>query len=544
MTTSALFSMKLKSNLIICGLSILAGASAGLADSPADEAAKNQIFLFGNSSEPPSLDPHINSSVNGSRIVSCLIEGLIAYHRDDDNIPEPGVAESWGHDGEYRVWTFNLRQDAKWSNGDPVTAHDFVYSYNRILNPELGARYAQLLYAIKNAQKYNESKVPFSEVGVEAVDDRTLVIELEGPTPHFPNMLKHASWYPVHPPTIEAAGGMTKQDSNWTRENYVGNGPFTLEEWSMNRVIIVKKSPTYWDAKTVRLNEIHFFPTENANTDNQNFDAGANHYVNTIPTDLIPTYIENKEPSLRVEPYLGTYFFRFNTAKKPLDDKRVRQALSLAINQRAIVKRVTKGGQTPAYGYTPPGIAGYEAPRMVSYNPRKARELFAEAGFPKGEGFPKLTLIYNTSEAHRDIAIAIQQMWKSILGIEIGLRNQEWKVYLDTLHQGDYDIARSAWIGDYMYPDTFLFMWTTGNGNNETNWGSQVYDELIMDSYLEADAEKRLQMLFEAEKILLDEMPIAPVYFYTRNYRIDQRIRGWNPKLLDNHPFKYVYFEN
>jgi oligopeptide transport system substrate-binding protein len=514
------------------------------ANRPADEAAKQQILFFGNSSEPPSLDPHINSSVNGSRIINCLMEGLIAYHRDDDNIPEPGVAESWEHDGSYRVWTFNFREDARWSNGDSVTANDFVYSYNRMLNPELGARYAQLLYAIKNAQAYNESKVPFSEVGVRAIDEHTLEIELEGPTPHFPNMVKHASWFPVHPATIEAAGGMVKQDSNWTRENYIGNGAFTLKEWSMNKVIIVEKNPLYWDAETVRLKEVHFFPTENANTDNQRFDAGSNHYVNTIPSDLIPTYIEKGESSLRVEPYLGTYFYRLNTQKEPLNDVRVRRALTLAINQRAIVRRITKGGQTPAHGYTPPGISGYKAPELVKYNPREARDLLAEAGFPGGEGFPKLTLIYNTSEAHRDIAIAIQQMWKSILGIDIDLRNQEWKVFLDTVHQGDYDIARAGWIGDYMYPDTFLFMWTTGNGNNETGWSNEEYDQLISASYLEADAEKRLKMLYDAETILLEEMPIAPIYFYTRNYRLDTRVRGWNPKLLDNHPFKHVYFEN
>ena len=312
----------------------------------------------------------------------------------------------------------------------------------------------------------------------------------------------------------------------------------------MNKVIIVERNPLYWDADTVRLKEVHFFPTENANTDNQRFDAGSNHYVNTIPSDLIPTYMENGEPSLRVEPYLGTYFYRFNTRKKPLDDVRVRQALTMAINQRAIVRRITKGGQFPATGYTPPGISGYEAPKLVKYNPRDARNLLAEAGFPGGEGFPKLTLIYNTSEAHRDIAIAIQQMWKSILGIDIDLRNQEWKVFLDTVQQGDYDIARAGWIGDYMYPDTFLFMWTTGNGNNETGWSNPEYDKLISDSYLESDAEKRLKMLYDAETILLAEMPIAPIYFYTRNYRLDTRVRGWNPKFLDNHPFKYVYFEN
>ncbi len=508
----------------------------------ADDAAAAQIFLFGNASEPPSLDPQLNSSVNGSRIVSCLMEGLIAYHPTDDNLPKPGVAKSWEHH-EYTVWTFHLRE-AKWSNGDEITASDFIYSYERMLSPELGARYAELLYMMKNARGFHQGEVPFSEVGVKAIDDKTLQIELEGPTPHFLSMLKHSSWFPVHPPTIEAAGGMTKQDSNWTRENYVGNGPFSLKSWEMNKVLIVEKNPSYWDADTVRLQEIHFFPTENLNTDDQNFNNGANHYVNTVPPVLVPKYVEEKDPYLRMEPWFGTYFYRFNTTKKPLDDPRVRKALSLAINQRAIVRRILKGGQKPAYGYTPPGISGYEPPNMVSYNPKKAREMLAEAGFSGGEGFPTLNLIYNTSEMHKDIAEAIQQMWKSILGIEITLRNQEWKVYLDTLKEMNYDIARSAWIGDYMYPDTFLKMWQTEDGNNNTGWGNEQYDNLLVDSLSVSDAKARLDMLHQAETILLDKMPIAPIYYYARIYRIDTRVRGWHPKLLDNHPYKYVYFEN
>ncbi len=508
----------------------------------ADDAAAAQIFLFGNESEPPSIDPQINTTINGNRIVSALMEGLIGYHPTDDNLPESGVAESWEHEN-YIVWTFHLRE-AKWSNGDEVTASDFVYSYERMLSPEFGAKYAEFLYMMKNAQDFHQGEIPFAEVGVKAIDDKTLRIELEGPTPHFLNILKHSAWFPVHPPTIEAAGGMYKQDSNWTRENYVGNGPFNLKSWEMNKVLIVEKNPKYWDADTVRLNEIHFFPTESLNTDDQNFNNGANHYVNTVPPILIPKYIEDKDPHLRMEPWLGTYFYRFNTTKKPLDDSRVRKALSLAINQRAIVRRILKGGQQPAQGNTPPGIAGYEPPKLVSYNPKRARELLAAAGFPDGNGFPKLSLIYNTSELHSDIAEAIQQMWKSILGIEISLRNQEWKVYLDTLREMNYDIARGSWIGDYMYPDTFLQMWQTGDGNNYTGWSNDRYDNLIRGSFSEIDAVARLEMLHQAETILLEEMPIAPIYYYSRIYRIDTKVRGWHPKLLDNHPYKYVYFEN
>lgn len=532
---------------ILAGLAVFLTACGSKEESAKtavrNEATRNGILLFGNSSEPPSLDPHINTASNGNKIITALMEGLITYHPSNDNLPEPGVADSWETE-DSQNWTFHLREDARWSNGDPVTAHDFIYSYERMLSPDLGAKYAQLLYLLKNSQEFNEGKITdFSQVGAKALDDHTLQLTLEGPTPYFLGLLKHHSWHPVHPPTIEAAGGMTKPDSNWTRQNYVGNGPYVLKEWVISKIIKVEKNPLYWDAENVSIKEIHFLPIDDINTEDQMFNAGALHYQNTIPTHMFPVYQKEDNPYLHVEPWIGSYFYRVNVTEPHLADKRVRKALSLAINRRAITKRILKGAHFASLSITPDGIEGYEPPHAGEFNPKRARELLAEAGYPNGEGFPRSVLLFNSSEQHKQIAEAIQQMWLNILGIDFELRNQEWKTYLETQQNLDYDVSRAAWIGDYVYPDTFLTMFRTGDGNNMTGWSNKEYDRLITESMTVADSTKRLAMLHEAEEILMDELPVIPIYHYARNYRIDPAVKGWYPKLTDNRNFKFISLE-
>ena len=508
-----------------------------------DQATRQGILLFGNEGEPPSIDPHLNTSNNGSRITVALVEGLIAYHPDNDNLPEPGVAKSWSHE-DATVWTFDLREDARWSNGDPVTAHDFVYSFERMLTPALGAKYAQLLYILKNGREFNEGKLKdFSQVGVKALDDHTLQLTLEGPTPHLLNLIKHPTWYPVHPPTIEAAGGMGKPDSNWTRDNYVGNGPYQLKEWVINKIIKVEKNPHYWDEEYVSINEIHFLPIDEISTEDQVFNSGRLHYQNTVPSDMIPIYQKENDPYLRMEPWLATYFYKINTTDPVLSDPRVRMALSLAINRKALVKRVMRGDQDIALSITPDGIQGYEPPKLEGFNPNKARELLAEAGYPGGKGFPKINFLFNSSEQHKQVGEAVQQMWRSILGIEVSLQNQEWKTYIETQHNLDYQISRAGWIGDYVFPDTFLAMFRTGDGNNNTGWGDPRYDELVNGAITEPDADKRLAMLREAEWILMQAQPIIPLFHYNRIYRIDPAVKGWHPKLTDNRHYKFISLE-
>ena len=508
------------------------------------KAAREGILLYGNGSEPKGLDPHLVTGVPESKIIKSLIEGLIADHPTNDLEPEPGMAESWEHNADSSVWTFHLR-DAKWTNGDPVTAQDFVYGWHRILSPALGAEYAPMLYVITNAEAFNQGKITdFRRVGVKALDKKTLQVNLVGSTPHFLNMLKHYSFFPVNPRVVEAHGGMTDRQSGWsTLENYVGNGPFQLKKWVTNQLIEVERSPTYWDAKTVKLNGIRFFPIENVNTEEVMFRNDLLHITGSVNTDKIAMFKEKFPKLMHVDPYLGSYFYRVNVTRKPFDDVRVRRALALSLNKDLIVEKVTKGGQAPATGFVPEGIPGYTTSKKVQFDPDEARRLLAEAGYPGGKGFPKAEIMINTSEGHRKIAEAIQELWRRELGIDIGIYNQEWKVYLDNQSNLNYDISRSAWIGDYVHASTFVDMFTTGNGNNDTGWSNTRYDALINQARTATSEERRTQLMQEAEDLLLTEMPIIPIYWYTRVYLMDPQVHGWNPTLLDSHNYKYVWLE-
>ncbi len=528
--------------LIAMGFLALGVTACGERERDVDTAAAEGILLMGNGGEPRSLDPHLVTGVPENRIIQALIEGLIAYHPDDDTLPEPGIAESWEHNEDYTVWTFNLREDAQWTNGDPVVAGDFVYSWERILSPALGAEYAEMLYVINNAEAFHQGEIDdFSQVGVRAIDDRTLEVQLKGPTPHFLLMLKHYSFYPVNPRVVEEHGGMTDRQSGWsTVENYVGNGPFRLTHWSTNEVLEVEKNPDYWDADTVQLNGIRFFPIENVNTEFTAFQGGRLHVTNVVPADRIPSLREQMPDQLIIEPYLGSYFYRLNVTREPFDDPRVREALALAIDRSLIVERVTQGGQAVATGFVPEGITGYQPTDAVGHDPERAQALLAQAGYPGGQGFPETEILINTSENHRKVAEAIQAMWRETLGIEVGIYNQEWKVYLDSQSSLDYDISRSGWIADYVHPMTFLELFTTGNGNNDTGWSNTQYDRLIRQAQAATTEDQRIDLLTQAEGILMEDLPVVPIYWYTRVYMRDPRVQGWNAKILDYRPYKYV----
>ena len=395
---------------------------------------------------------------------------------------------------------------------------------------------------IKNADAFFKGKIDdFSEVGVKALDEHTLQVELQAPTPFFLQLLDHHSYYPVHPPTIEKFGGMIKRGSQWSRPgNFVGNGPFVLKDWKLNYILTVKKSPTYWDANKVSLNGIHFYPIQNRSTEERMYRAGQLHITEELPNEKVAIYKKTDPESLNITPWLGTYFYRFNTKVKPLDDKRVRRALSMSINRPQIVENVTKGGQIPAYNFTPPDTIGFTAEAKFEYDVEAARALLAEAGYPNGEGFPKLEILYNTDESHRLVAIAIQQMWKQALNVNITLVNQDWQVYLDSETRGNYQISRAGWIGDYADPNNFLDMLLTGGGNNRTGWGSAEYDALIAAAAKAVTNEERFKYFQQNEQILVDEAPVMPIYTYTKVYLIHPSVSGWEANILDQHPYKYV----
>ncbi|MBR89953.1 MAG: peptide ABC transporter substrate-binding protein [Verrucomicrobiales bacterium] len=575
-----------------------------------ETGARYQVLHLGNGAEPQSLDPHLATSVGAHHIMSSLLEGLMTENPKTLD-PEPGVAESWVISKDRQTYTFTLRKDAKWSNGDPVKASDFVYSYRRILNQELAAQYGYMVQALKNGKLYNTGKKcpgglwlfvkdgppkviahpeewaalddagrqdllkelqPTEEdavgkctlcekhaklqtldwhdwdrcnVGARAIDDRTLELKLENPTPYFLELLNHYTFWPVHPPTIEKFGARTKRGTGWALPgSHVGNGAFVLDEWQINARLVVKQSPTYWDRKTVKLSEIRFYPLESVDTEERAFRSRFIHHTNTVPPHRIDYHKKQNPELLHLDTYLAVYFYRFNTARKPLDDVRVRRALALSIDREALVEHVMRAGQQPAYNFTPPGTGGFTAGPQFKSDLPEAKRLIAEYLKEKNvKTLPTIELRYNTSESHKKVAEAIQAMWKQELGIDVVLDNQEWKVFLKAVEKQDFDITRAGWTGDYNDPNTFMDMWVTDGGHNNTGWSNARYDELISLAAKEGDKEKRKEYFREAEGILAKEMPMLPIYFYVRASLRDKSVKGWYPNVLDHHPYKYVYLE-
>jgi len=505
------------------------------------EATREKILLLGNGTELETLDPHIATGDPERKVTTAIFEGLVAVHQTDDYGDAPGAAASW-EQVDFTTWKFHLQPEGRWSDGLPVTAQDFVYSYQRMLTPELASQYAEMLYFLKNAEAFNRGELKdFSQVGVKALDDHTLELTLKGPVPYFTSVLKHHSWYPLPRHVIEKNGGMTDRFSKWARaENIVGNGPFMLKEWHFMSILKAARNPFYWDRDKVKLKEIHYFPITNEGTEERSFRNGQLHATMTMPLDRIPFYREHHKESYREETQLAVYYYRLNISRPPLNDVRVRKALSLAVDQRSIIRNVLRGAQRPAIGYTPTSGKGYDGVNVVHFDPVEAKRLLAEAGFPDGKGFPRFEILINTMEGHRLIAQAVQSMWKQHLGIDVGIINQDWQVYLDTQKRIAYDMSRSAWVGDYMDPMTFLDMWTTGHGNNMTGWGNPRYDELIRESGHTGDVDHRFAILKEAETILLNEMPIIPVYWYARSMLVRPQVKGWRSSLLDDRPYKWM----
>ncbi len=530
----------------------LAVAGCGAGDSDDRRAARLReanaagILLLGIGTEPADLDPQVVTGVPEHKVLKALMEGLVS-EKPGSLEPEPAVAERWDISPDGLVYTFHLREQARWSNGDPVTATDFVRSYQRILTPSFGAEYANMIYDfVAGAKDYYDGTITdFAQVGFRAIDERTLEVRLRHPTPYFLYILaSHYSWFPVPIKVVERFGGLERRGTDWTRpENFVGNGPFAIKEWLHTQKVVVKRNPLYWDAARVRLNEIHFFATENIPGEERMFRTGQLHRTNEVPQSKIDTYRAANSPHLRIEPYLGTYFYRINVTRPPFDDVRVRRALALAINREDIVQHVTRGGQQPAYHYTPPGFPAYQPKARLTGTIEEAQRLLAEAGFPGGEGLPRVEIQFNTSENHLAIAEAIQAMWRRNLGVNATLKNLEWKVYLDSHDTLSYGVSRAGWIADYLDCNTFLEIFVTGGGNNDTGWSNAEYDTLRARALSAPGEEERIACYQRMEEILLEELPIIPIYFYTRPYLLDSSVKGMEPNPLDHHPYKYVWLE-
>lgn len=530
---------------LVLGLGLLALLPACLKrESAATRGLREQVLHRGLSADPFDLDPHLISALPDINVVSALFEGLVAEH-PETLAPVPGVAERWDVSADGLTYTFHLRAAARWSNGEPVTAQDFVNSIRRVLTPSLGADYATMLHVLLNAEAYQRGANPnFSTVGATAVDARTLRLTLEHPVPHFLAMLTHPVWFPVYLPALEKAGPVDRRGSRWTRpENFVGNGPFVLRSWQRGKLIVAEKSPTYWDAATVRLNAIHFHPAGDVDSEERAYRGGQLHLTEALPFAKVDTWRRERPAELQISPFLDTYFYRLNVTRPILGEPKVRRALALAIDRDLIVGKVLRGGQQPAHTFVPPGLAGYIPPAGVPLDFAAARALLAEAGYPGGQGLPPLELLFNNSGNHRIIAEAVQDMWRRELGLDIRLVNMEGSALLAQRRTLDYQILRSDWAADFLDPTSFLDVFASDSSNNHTGWKNARYDSLLRQARLTLDPAARLAVLRQAEEILLEDLPIIPVYFYTTVRLVHPAVRGWHPTPLDRHPYKHVWLD-
>lgn len=521
----------------------LYGCSQG--ETRVEEGNRLGIFHMGNGSDPQSLDPYVATDSSSSQIMWALHEGLVGinpYTLEAD----PGIAERWEVSEDGLTYRFYLNKDARWSNGEHISAEDVRWSFSRHLDPQMGNPWAFMLFPMVNAEKYLAGEIDdFDEVGFRIIDDHLIEIELSSPVPYFLQLLGHASSSIVPRKTIEEFGSYTAHYSKWTRAgNMVSAGPFRLLDYRVNRPVIVEKNPFYWNANQIELNEIHFYPTENSVTEERLFRSGQLHKTNTMPTDKIPVYQEQNPDALHLDPYYATYFYIVNTTRAPFDDPRIRRALAMAIDREGLNKRVMQGTATPTYSLVPPDPEGYQPPHFFEFDPEGARQLLAEAGFPNAEGFREFELTYNTLEGHRRIAVAIQQMWKEHLNLDVTLANQEWKVFLDTQKNLDYDIARSGWNGDFIDPVTFLELGFSNSGNNDTGFADDRYDHLYSEVLTTNDPDERQGKIYAAEEYLMEQMPFLPIYLYKTKYLVDPGVDGLPANMMNYINYRYISVGN
>ena len=524
---------------ILVGLIMFAAVACERRESMVTQFSREKILLKGNGTEPRSLDLHLIQTTTEHHIMMALFEGLVNEDAADDTTIHPGVAEKWESLDNFSRWIFHLRPDARWSDGTPLVAADFVKSYKRQLSPSFGALYPEMLYKLKNAEAFHKGEIKdFNQVGAKALDDHTLELTLNGPIPYFLSVLLHFTWFPVPIQVIEKHGELESRFNQWTRPgNMVSNGPFKLKEWKFKDYIETERNPHYWDTKNVKLNGVRFVVVPDVATEERLFRNGRLHMTETLGLDRIPFYKENFPEVLRVYPYLGVYFYRMNVTLPVFKDVRVRQALNLALDRDTLVNQTLHGTHAPAYGLTPPMKASYTLPRPLKYDPEKGRQLLAEAGYPGGKGLPKFSILVNDVETHILIAQVVQDMWKRNLGVDVGIRTESSSVFYDTQNRLDYDVARAGWIADFVEPISFLDMWTAGNQNNMTGWQNAQFDKLIADSYTATDPAARGKIMEQAETLFMNDYVIVPIYWYNRQILVHPAVKGWHVKVLDNHPF-------
>lgn len=514
------------------GLTLLLGGCQGCSGGYPEETT----FRFAIGAMPRSLDPGLTTDNQSGQIVFNAFEGLTNYPAGSGAVV-PGVAERWSLSDDGRIYTFFLRRDARWSNGDPVTAHDFEYAWKRVLNPETAAEYAWIMTEIaliEGAEAYNAGEGPADAVGVRALDDWTLEVRLAAPVPYFVDLTAFFTFMPVHRATVEA-------HETWTTPaHWVSNGPFVLSEQPDSKTFVLAKNPQYWDRESVAMERVVIKVVESDTSRLADFDAGNLDW--TGPDNLPQSRVGHLRfrDDYYQDPYISLDYIMFNTRVPPLDDPRVREALALAIDRADLVTNTMKGIGLPAKGFVPP-MKGYESAVQRATDVRRARELLAEAGYPGGRGFPTLTYLYPSASANAKAAgEVVQAQWKQLLGVSIELVNKEFKQVLEDQHTGNFQLSRAGWIGDYIDPSTFLGLYTSTSQQNDTGWKNERFDALMRKASLTPDREARYALYREAEQILDAEVPISPLWYAEQTYLLSPSIEGFEPHNLAVHLAKYV----
>ena len=503
--------------------------------------AQEQVFHRDNGEEPQTLDPHLAEGVPASNILRDLFEGLTGESPDGRVVP--GAAARWNISRDGKTYTFYLRRDAKWSNGDEVKAEDFVYSFRRSASPETASKFGHILLPIENADKVLGGQMPPSSLGVTALDEYTLQIALVDPTPYFLGLLNHSSTYPVHRASVEEHG------SRFSRPpNLVSNGAYQLSDWRVRSHVELTRNEHYWDAASVLLDKVIYYPFEDQSTSVKQFRAGDIHWTYEVPSNQFEWLKKHYPGELVISPWLGSYFFGFNLTREPfIDSPDLRLALVLALNRELLTAKVTQFGEQPSFNLVPPGIGDYISPEpewvawTQAEREQEARRLYAAAGYSQDRPL-RAEIRYNTSENHKKLALAIASLWKQVLGVQAVLVNEEWKVFLQNREQKVLtQVFRAGWISDYGDPYSFLEMFRSGHGQNDYGYSNSLYDSLLDQIAAERIPARRRRLMQEAERMLLDDMPIIPVYTYVTKRLVDRHLRGWESNVMDHHYSKHMF---
>jgi oligopeptide transport system substrate-binding protein len=513
----------------------------GKKETPVDRANREKLLLLDNGTEPTNLDPAFGNTTTDASIMRAVFEGLLIYNQKTLTL-EPALATHWEISNDGLTYTFHLRDNIHFSNGDPITAHNFVFTVQRILSPRLGSIHAEYLQNLKHAKQYhNGSLQDFSQVGIKALDNQTLQFQLEQPDPFFLNIGATSYMAPLHPETLAKFDATDSMNGAWLRpENFVGNGPFTITEWKTNQYVEVTKNPNYWNSRNVKLNKVRFLSTESPANAERAFRAGQLHITNNVPLQKFTQYRKQKDPRLHTCELNGVYAYLLNTSIVPLNDARVRQALNLSINRAELVDKVFQDGRKPAYNFTPSIIHGYHPIYFINEDIAKARELLAEAGYPNGEGFPALEISMNSDASHIVIAESIQAMWKKNLNINVKLINMEWKVLIDNKRKQNYQILRAGWITDLLNPWDIMKNFSVDSIREPTGWTNKEFDNLLKAALKAHDLPTRFKYLAQAEAILLKDGPVIPISFYVMNNLVHPTVQGWTMNSANIHYFQCI----